>query len=57
MIRTMALLTILSVVGCKAEVNAPGVSVKVGPDGAKVNAPGVKVEAGPGGAKVDVEKK
>ncbi len=57
MIRTMLLLAVLAVVGCKAEVNAPGVSVKVGPDGAKVNAPGVKVEAGPGGTKVDVEKK
>jgi hypothetical protein len=57
MIRTILLMTFLAVVGCKAEVNAPGVSVKVGPDGAKVNAPGVKVEAGPGGTKVDVDKK
>jgi hypothetical protein len=57
MIRSVVLLSILAIVGCKAEVNAPGVSVKVGPDGAKVSAPGVKVEAGSGGAKVDVEKK
>lgn len=57
MMRTILLLALIAVVGCKAEVNAPGVSVKVGPDGAKVNAPGVKVEAGPSGAKVDVEKK
>ncbi|MFT3878600.1 MAG: hypothetical protein QM703_02950 [Gemmatales bacterium] len=56
MIRTILLLIVLAVVGCKAEVNAPGVSVKVGPDGAKVNAPGVKVEAGPDGAKVKVDK-
>lgn len=56
MIRAFLLMALLILVGCKAEVNAPGVSVKVGPDGAKVNAPGVKVEAGPGGAKVDVNK-
>ncbi len=57
MFRTLLLVTILVGMGCKTEVTAPGVKVKVDGDGAKVTAPGVKIEAGPGGAKVDIEKK
>lgn len=33
-------------------VQAPGVNIKLGPDGASVQAPGVNVDAGAGGAKV-----
>ena len=57
MFRALLLLAMLVGMGCKTEVTAPGVKVKVDGDGAKVTAPGVKVEAGPGGTKVDVEKK
>jgi len=57
MMRCLLLLLLMTVVGCKSEVNAPGVNVKVGSDGVKVTAPGVKVDAGPGGAKVDIDKK
>ncbi len=57
MMRLLFVAMCLTVLGCKSEVNAPGVKVSVGPGGAKVDVPGVKVEAGPGGAKVDVEKK
>ena len=57
MLRFLGFIGIFFVLGCKTEVNAPGVKVKVGPDGVNVTTPGATVKAGPGGAKVDVDGK
>jgi hypothetical protein len=57
---SLLLMAIVPLVGCEnkrdVRVDAPGVKVDVGPDGAHVDTPRAKVDAGRDGATVDTPR-